>query len=125
MSDTITNGIVPLIGDRAIVQNTTWQMDFYWVTLAGAAIDLTGYTAAMKIRTDYEADVLLSLTSPSGGLVITGASGLVTATLTPAQTLALPAGPVVYDLLVTQTSTGIVKPLVRPSPGVVERVSTR
>jgi hypothetical protein len=68
---------------------------------AGALVNLTGYTAAMKIRPTVESStVSLSLTQASG-LTLGGAAGTVLITITAAQTTALDSGNFVYDLKVT------------------------
>ena len=115
---------VDLVGDLEIKQGATYQLDLYYVTSAGTAIDLSGYTARMTLRTDYEAtSSLLALTSPSGGLVITGASGLVTVTITATQTAALAAGYFVYDLEIV--SAGGVVTRMAEGVGAISREVTR
>lgn len=83
-----------------------------WVTgtsLADAvAVDLTGYTAAMKIRARPGSPVLLSLTS-SSGITLGGTAGTILVDITAAQTAALPAGLHVYDLTLTAGTGRIVK----------------
>lgn len=77
---------------------------------AGVVENLTGYTARMMIRANVaDANPLLSLTSPSGGIVITAATGTVTVTITAAQTAALPAGVHVYDLELVAPDTRVIK----------------
>lgn len=64
----------------------------YQTVTAGTAtpVDLTGYTATMKFGTAYSvAAASLTLTSPSGGIVITGATGTIAVTITKAQSLTL------------------------------------
>lgn len=76
----------------------------------GVVADLTGWSARMMIRAKVaDASPLLSLTSPSGGIVITAATGTVTVTLTAAQTAALAAGVHVYDLEIVAPDTRVVK----------------
>jgi fibronectin type 3 domain-containing protein len=68
---------------------------------AGALVNLTGYTAALKIRPTVESSTTtLSLTQASG-LTLGGAAGTVTITLTAANTTTLASGNYVYDLKVT------------------------
>lgn len=51
---------------------------------AGAAVNITGYTARMMLKRDYNSPIaVLSLTS-SNGLTITGAAGTVLITMTAA-----------------------------------------
>lgn len=88
---------------------------------AGALVNLTGYTAAMKIRPTAESStVSLSLTH-SAGIALGGAAGTVTITITPAQTTALDSGNFVYDLKVTSAggvATRLVEGTVTVSPDV-------
>jgi hypothetical protein len=116
---------VDLVGDLEVKQGATYQLDLYYVTSAGTAIDLSGYTARMTLRADFEATTaLLSLTSsPAAGLVVTGASGLVTVTITNTQTAALTAGPFVYDLEIV--SAGGVVTRMAEGVGVISREVTR
>jgi hypothetical protein len=64
-------------------------------------VDLTGYTAAMKVRaTGASSTVLLSLTS-GAGITLGGTAGTIRIAITAAQTLTLLDGWQVYDLLLT------------------------
>lgn len=92
--------------DITIEQGSTFELVVEWKDPAGAAINLTGYTAAMQIRRTYGAPVLVSLTSPSGGITIDAALGKLTLTIARSTTQTLPA-PVqgVYDLEVTTGTT--------------------
>lgn len=65
----------------------------------GVAVNLTGYTARMQVRTDHEsATTLLSLTTENGGITLGGVAGTVTLLATATQTAALDAGERVYDI---------------------------
>lgn len=60
---------------------------------------LTGYTARMTIKDRYSGTSILSLTTENGRISITGASGIVTLTLTDIETAALAAtNNAIYDL---------------------------
>lgn len=84
----------------------------------GTPVNLTGYTARMQVRRTFKAATpALSLTSPAGGLVINGAAGTVTVSVSNSQTAALCVDndrtQYVYDLevesgggLVTKVSKG-------------------
>jgi nucleoside phosphorylase len=68
---------------------------------AGALVNLTGYTAALKVRPTVESStVSLSLTQASG-ITLGGVAGTVDFTFTAAQTTTLASGNYVYDLKVT------------------------
>lgn len=87
----------------------TFVQVLIWEDPAGVPIDLTGYTARAQVRPVPASDrVLLSVSSPSSGIVLGGVAGTVTLTFSAAQTAALPHGRVgVWDLLLT-SPTGIV-----------------
>jgi hypothetical protein len=84
----------------------------------GSPVNLTGYTARMQVRRTHKATTpALSLTSPDAGLVINGAAGTITVSVSNAQTSALcldnDRTQYVYDLeiesgagLVTKVSRG-------------------
>jgi hypothetical protein len=96
-----------------IDQGADWYITVVYKDSAGTAINLTGYTAALQIRDTYaDSTTDLSLTSPSGGIVITGATGTISIHATAAQTRAIAAGNYVYDLEIT-SSTGIVTRLIQ------------
>jgi hypothetical protein len=82
-----------------IEQGATLSLVATWKDSSGTAINLTGYTARLSVRTHHSsATELLSLTTASG-IALGGAAGTITITATAAQTAALSAPVVgVYDL---------------------------
>ena len=93
----------------SIDQGATYSLALTYKDSAGAAINLTNYTAAMQIRSSYESTTtVLSLTS-SAGIVITAATGLLTITITSTQTAALTPGTYVYDLEITSASNVVTR----------------
>jgi len=98
-----------------IDQGSTYTLALTYKDSAGTAINLNGYTAAMQARnTVNSATTVLSLTSPSNGIVITGATGLISITMTATQTRDLVANTYVYDLEITSGS-GVVTRLIQGS----------
>ena len=74
----------------------------------GVPANLAGWTARLMVRANVaDASPLLSLTSPSGGLTISGAD--VVATVTAAQAAALAAGVHVYDVEIVAPGGDVVK----------------
>jgi phage tail sheath gpL-like len=70
-----------------------------------APVNLTGYTAAMQLRQNYNSEVAdLTLTTANGGISIVGATGTITITATAVQTGLLDPGFYVYDLELTSGS---------------------
>ena len=89
------------IHNTIIDQGADWKINLVYKDSAGTIIPLTSYTAALQLRTSYEAaSASLSLTSGSG-ITITANQGLIAVHATATQTGALVAGDYVYDLEVT------------------------
>ena len=106
-----------------IDQGANWFVTFVYKNSAGTAINLTGYSAALQIRDTYaDSTTDLSLTSPSGGITITAATGTIAVTATAVQTAAIAAGSYVYDLEIT-SSGGIVTRLVQGKISVSPQVT--
>jgi hypothetical protein len=75
--------------------------------LATAPVNITGYTAALQIRSlPQSPTAVLSLTSGSG-ITITGSTGTIAVAATAAQTGNIDEGPYYYDLEIT-SQTGVV-----------------
>lgn len=90
------------IYNTTIDQGSVWDLTIVYQDSSGNPINLTGYTAAMQLRQNYNSDVAdLTLTTSNGGLTITGATGTIQVSATPTQTGLLTAGFYVYDLELT------------------------
>jgi len=101
------------IYNATIDQGATFQLTVVYKDDAGLPINLTGYTAALQVRQNYyDTTALLTLTSPSGGIVITGATGTIAITMTDVQTGSLDEGFYVYDLEIS-SSGGTVTRLIQ------------
>jgi hypothetical protein len=88
-----------------IDQGATWNITFTYKNADGGAINLTNHTAALQLRTSYDAESpSLSLSSPSNGIVLGGTAGTIAVTATATQTGSLTAGEYVYDLEITSSS---------------------
>jgi hypothetical protein len=100
--------------DTSINQGADWYINFvYEDTDTGTPINITGYTAALQLRSlPSDTTTALSLSSPSSGIVITGASGLVAVHATAAQTGAIIAGYYYYDVEITSPA-GVVTRLIQ------------
>jgi len=86
-------------------------------------LDLSGYSARMQARHGYDAgSPVLSLTTGGGGITITGPSGEVAIAITNAQSAALPAGKLVYDVELV-SGAGAVTKLIRGTMVVVPEVT--
>jgi len=90
------------IYNATIDQGATWSVTVTYTDSTGAPINLTGYTAAMQVRQQYNStDADLTLTSPNGGIVITPLTGVIVITMTATQTASLEEGFYVYDVELT------------------------
>lgn len=85
--------------DLVIEQGATFNQSFQWTDSSGAAINLTGYTGRMQIRPSVTSSTTIAdLTTANGGIVITGATGTVTAKIAATSTAAMTFTTAVYDL---------------------------
>jgi hypothetical protein len=107
-----------------IDQGANWFVTVVYKNSAGVAIDLTGYTTALQIRDTYaDTTTDLSLTSPSGGITITGATGTLAIRATAAQTGALDdSAKYDYDLEITSPS-GVVTRLIQGVASVSSQIT--
>jgi hypothetical protein len=80
-------------------QGSVWDLEIEYQDPDGDPINLTGFTARMQLRKDYNSAVAdLTLTTGGGGIVITGATGTIDISVTAAQTEVLDPAFYVYDL---------------------------
>lgn len=86
--------------DFVLVTNTDWTPSLLWLDASGSPVNLTGFTAAMMIRSWPDSAQLASLTSGSG-ITLGGSAGTIALNLPKASTATIPAGVAKYDLLMT------------------------
>ena len=94
-----------------IEQGATLLLAATWKDSSGTAINLTGYTARLSVRTHHSSDtVLLSLTTANGGITLGGAAGTIAVTATAVQTAAI-AAPIVgvYDLELVSSAGAVTR----------------
>lgn len=93
------------IYNTTIDQGSVWSVVLVYTDSNNTPVNLTGYTAAMQLRQNYNsATADLTLTTANGGITIVGATGTITITATAVQTGALDPGFYVYDLELTSGS---------------------
>lgn len=98
------------IYNTTIDQGATFELEVVYKNSSGTPINLTGYTAALQIRQNYyDTTALLTLTSPSNGIVITGATGTIDITMSSAQTGGLDEGIYVYDLEISSSGGNVTR----------------
>jgi hypothetical protein len=85
-------------------QATTFNFQFS-INNDAVPIDLTGYTGTMTVRPFVGASTTTVATTANGRMVITGATGTVTVTLSSTITEAITASRYSYDLVLDSGST--------------------
>jgi hypothetical protein len=110
--------------NTVIDQGADWFINFTYKQPNGSPVNITGYTAALQIRTSPLArTAVLTLESPSSGITITGASGLLECHATAAQTATIVNGKYAYDIEITAPITGVVTRLVQGTVEVSPQVT--
>lgn len=74
--------------DLVVQAGETWVHSYAW-KVAGAAVDLTGYTAQAHIRSAFDGTNIKELSQDDGSIVLGGSSGVITLALSADETLAL------------------------------------
>jgi len=91
-------------------QNATFSFIVEYKDNNGNAIDLTGASAKMQIRdTKGGAKLAVTLTSPSGGIVLDAPNGKLTIKMTPTQTNKLFYPKSSYDIMVIDSNANKIK----------------
>lgn len=110
------------IYNATIDQGSVWSVVLVYTDSNNTPVNLTGYTAAMQLRQNYNSETAdLTLTTANGGISIVGATGTITITATAVQTGALDPGFYVYDLELTSGSN--VSRLIQGQLTVAEQVT--
>jgi hypothetical protein len=103
-------------------QGAQWTLQVVYDNNNGTPFDLTGYTARMQVRPKFGSDnAVLTISSPSSGIVITPLTGTLELTATTAQTGDIDGGFYVYDLEIS--SGGVVTRLMQGSVTVRDQVT--
>ena len=91
-------------------------------TASAAAVNLTGYTARLKIRPTWSSDTVHVSLTESDGIALGGSAGTITLSRTPAQTAAYTWRDGVYDLEL-ETPLGVVRRVVEGKVLIVPEVT--
>ena len=106
-----------------IDQGADWFLNIAYKDSAGAAINLTNYTAAMQFRLTVDATTAAISLTQASGITITAATGNLAIRATAAQTGALDdSAKYVYDLEITSPA-GIVTRLIQGTASVSSEVT--
>ena len=73
----------------------------FTITQSSVALNLTGYTSAMQVRTAADSTAYLVSLTNGTGITLGGTAGTIAVALTSAQSSAIPAGSYAYDLEIT------------------------
>jgi hypothetical protein len=85
--------------NTTIDQGANWYLTVTYQNPNGTPINITGYTAALQLRSlPSDAVAVLTLTTQNGGIAITGNTGTVNIQATATQTGAIDEGNYFYDL---------------------------
>ncbi len=84
--------------DITIYQGASFSQVFTWKDENGAAINLTGYTARLKVRPAIDSSTVLISLADGSGITLGGAAGTITVSISATDTAALTAMLGVYDL---------------------------
>lgn len=87
--------------DFEIDQYASFQTTVTWKDDDGTPINMTGYSVKMDIKTGYDGDLIVGLTSADDSIDLNEAAGQMTVTLTPVQTGAFSFVRAFYDIVVT------------------------
>jgi hypothetical protein len=100
--------ITPGLYDITCFQGADYDKTFA-VSQGGTALNWTGYTARMQVRTSSDATAtLLSLTNGSG-ITLGGTAGTILLTISNAQSAAVTAGSFAYDLELVSGSSAVTR----------------
>lgn len=106
-----------------IEQGATFVLPITWKDGSDQPVNLTGYTARMQVRQYKDSTTTLAnVTTENAGIVLGGAAGTVTVTITATQTAAMPAVEGFYDLELV-ASTGAVVRLLQGSATISREVT--
>lgn len=89
-------------------QGATLALTFTWKDENGTAIDLTGYSAAMKVRPHASSDSVI-FTAGTSNLTVGTTSGTIALSVSSTATAALAAGTYAYDLELTSGSSVVTR----------------
>jgi len=108
--------------NTVIDQGADWYLTVTWNNPSGAPINLTGYTAALQIRTSPLAKTSVLSLATGSGITLGGAAGTIAIHATAAQTGAITNGKYAYDLELTSAG-GVVTRLINGTVEVSAQVT--
>ena len=104
--------------NTTIDQGADWYINFTYEQPDGTPVNITGYSAALQIRTSPLARTAVLTLEQGDGIAITGATGLIECHATATQTAAITNGRYAYDIEITSPASG--NPVTRLVQGTIE-----
>ena len=100
--------------DFTIKQGVKFTKSVYWKDSTNNPYDLTGYSARMMLRKNYDSDVIIELSTVNGRIVLDPLVGKVELELSDIETAGLSHEdfPCVYDLEVIDSGDVVIKRLI-------------
>lgn len=89
------------IYNGVIDQGATWTVNIVYYDYNNVPVNLTGYSARMQLRSKFDSSAVLTLSTATGEIVITGPTGQIAITASATQTQAIASGIYIYDLELT------------------------
>jgi hypothetical protein len=92
--------------DFEVIQDDTFQITLFVVDDNDVPIDITGWYVEMPIMSSHDcdgSDIVQQLSTTNGSIVLNGPLGQIDITMTPAESLALPADIYSYRLKTIDT----------------------
>ena len=98
----------PVVYDFIIYQGATFSQLITYTDSSNVAVDLSGYTASMQVRNRKSSSTSLADFTTENGRITLNSSGEILITMSATDTAALTSCGGVYDLELTETSSGAV-----------------
>jgi hypothetical protein len=95
------------ISNLVVDQGTTFSSIITLTNQDGTTMNLTGYTVKSQFRKSYESSIFTSFNAS----LFNAATGQIQLQLAPADTLGIPAGRYLYDILITSPSGQVTRAL--------------
>lgn len=96
-----------------INQGADWFFNVTYDQPDGTPVNLTGYTAAMQLRSYPNSPTAVLTLTTTSGITISGSTGTLALHATNEQTSAIDEGNYYYDLEITAPSTGVITRLIQ------------
>lgn len=89
-------------------QGASFDYSLIW-KVSGTAINLTGYSARMQVREQYDSNVAVLTFTSGSGIVLGGTTGSIVIEASPTTTAGVAAGQYVYDLELVNPTNGVTR----------------